>query len=239
MTTEWAVPWRPHCLLTYALELEDDFRLYHQLRTFPPLPNVPDIGFRAWSTYVTQVEQLQLYESTPNHGAKGLADWVSITEQYLLQQHPTPSFGSRESRGIWEKGKAAFWEQIQARLTMIQNQPAKAPGAIHGLNKALQHVQHHWLGDQTWGQFLDTHQHWLQYRDDRTFELMQQTVQHQLEAAQQHSREESSLQYAEWIRQGETKRLKGLFRSLKASELSWQKALPEHSNGRPHEAPDE
>ena len=236
MTTEWAVPWRPHCLLTYALELEDDFRLYHQLRSFPPLPNVPDIGFRAWSTYVSQVEHLQLYECTPNTGAQGLADWVSITEQYLLQQHPWAPQGRASSLttqhlpmvpakagGIWKKGKAAFWEQIQARLSLIQHQPAKAPGAIQGLNKALQHVQHHWLGDQTWGQFLDTHHHWVQYRDDRTFELLQQTVQHQLEAAQQQSREESSLQYAEWIKQGETKGLKGLFRSLKASELSWQR----------------
>ena len=163
MTTEWAVPWRPHCLLTYALELEDDFRLYHQLRSFLPLPNVPDIGFRAWSTYVSQVEQLQLYESSPNTGAQSLADWVSITEQYLLQQHPWAAQGrasnmttqhlslvAAKAGGIWKKGKAAFWEQIQARLNLIQNQPAKAPGAIHGLNKALQRVQHHWLGDQTW-----------------------------------------------------------------------------------------
>ena len=88
MTTDWAVPWRAHCLVTYALELEDDFRLYHQLRTFPPLPTIPDIGFRAWSTYVTQVEDLILYESTQNQSARGLADWVSVTEQYLLQQHP-------------------------------------------------------------------------------------------------------------------------------------------------------
>ena len=66
MTTEWAVPWRPHCLVTYAVELEEDFRNYNQLRTVPPLPHVPDIGFRAWSTYVTQVEDLTLYESTPN-----------------------------------------------------------------------------------------------------------------------------------------------------------------------------
>ena len=71
MTTEWAIPWRPHCLVTYALELEDDFRKYHQLRTFPPLPNILDIGFRAWSTYVTQVEDLVLYESPPNEGARG------------------------------------------------------------------------------------------------------------------------------------------------------------------------
>ena len=56
MTTDWAVPWRPHCLVTYAFELDDDFRKYNQLRSFPPLPNVPDIGFRAWSTYVSQVE---------------------------------------------------------------------------------------------------------------------------------------------------------------------------------------
>ena len=73
------------------------------------------------------------------------------------------------------------------------------------------------------GFFLDTYHHWVQYKDDRTFDLLQQTVQHQLEAAQHQSREESCLQYAEWIRQGESKGLKGLFRSLKASELSWQR----------------
>ena len=236
MTTDWAVPWRPHCLVTYALELGGDFRLYHQLRTFPPLPNIPDIGFRAWSAYVTQVEDLTLYESTPNQSARGLADWVSVTEQYLLQQHPWTPQGRAsnlttqyqplvpaKSGGMWKKGKAAYWEQIQARLNLIQNQPTKAPGAIKGLNQALQQVQHHWIGDQTWAQFLDTQQHWQQYRDDRTFELLQHTVQHQLEEAQQQNREESCLQYAEWIRQGETKGLRGLFRSLKASELSWQR----------------
>ena len=40
---------------------------------------------------------------------------------------------------------------------------------------------------------------------------MQQKVQHQLEEAQKQSTEESCLQYAEWIKQGETKGLKGLF----------------------------
>ena len=190
-------------------------------RTFPPLPHVPDIGF------IAQVEDLTLYESTPNQSARGLADWVSITEQYLLQQHPWAPQGRAsnlttqyqplvpaKSGGMWKKGKAAYWEQIQARLNLIQNQPNKAPGAIKGLNQALQQVQHH---------FLDTQQHWQQYRDERTFELLQHTVQHQLEEAQQQNREESHLQYAEWIRQGEAKRLKGLFRSLKASELSWQR----------------
>ena len=118
MTTEWAVPWRPHCLVTYALELEDDFRLYHQLRTFPPLPNVPDIGFRAWSTYVTQVEDPALCDSTENQSARGLADWVSVTEQYLLQQRPWAQGRASnlttqyqplvpaKSGGMWKKGKA-------------------------------------------------------------------------------------------------------------------------------------
>ena len=177
-----------------------------------------------------------LYESPPNEAARGLANWVSATEQYLLQQHPWAPQGRAanlttqhqplvptKAGGIWKKGKAAYWEQIQARLNLIEHQPAKAPGAIKGLNLALHQVQHHWLGDQTRAQFMDTKQHWLQYRDERTFELMKQTVQHQLDAAQTQSREESCLQYAEWIRQGETKGLRGLFRSLKASELSWQR----------------
>ena len=62
MTTEWAAPWRPHCLVTYALELPDDFRNYNQLRTFPALQELPAPGFRPWTTYVSQVEDLMLYK---------------------------------------------------------------------------------------------------------------------------------------------------------------------------------
>ena len=74
--------------MTYALELDEDFRHSNQLRTFPTLPTVPDIEFRPWSTYVSQVEDLTLYDTIPNQAARSLADWISITEQYLLHQHP-------------------------------------------------------------------------------------------------------------------------------------------------------
>ena len=112
---------------------------------------------------------------------------MGTTRQSIQFDHPIPA----KSGGMWKKGTAAYREQIQARLNLIQNQPTKAPGAIKGLNQALQQVQHHWIGDQTWAQFLVTQQHWQQYRDDRTFELLQHTVQHQLEEAQQQNREES------------------------------------------------
>ena len=125
MSTEWAVPWRPHCLVTYALELPDDFRNYNQLRTFPALPDRPTPGFRPWTTYVTQVEEVLLYDTMPNQSAKSLADWVSITEQYLLQQHPWAPQGrasnlqaeykpltSPKAGPIWKKGKPAYWEQL-------------------------------------------------------------------------------------------------------------------------------
>ena len=163
MTTEWAVPWRPHCLLTYAFELDDDLRRYHQLRSFPPLPNVPDIGLRAWSTYVSQVEDILLYDTEPNKGARGIADWVSITEPYLLQQHPWAPQGRAanlavqhqplvpaKSGGLWKKGKPAYWEQLQARLNIIQHQPNQAKGATRGFLKAIQDAPHHWTGDPTW-----------------------------------------------------------------------------------------
>lgn len=52
---------------------------------------------------------------------------------------------------------------------------------------------------------------------------MQHTIQHQLTQALEQSRTEGQLQYAAWIRQGEAKGLRGLFRNLKASELAWQR----------------
>ena len=66
-------------------------------------------------------------------------------------------------------------------------------------------------------------QHWHQHKDPRTLELMQHTIQHQLTQALEQSRTEGQLQYAAWIRQGEAKGLRGLFRNLKASELAWQR----------------
>ena len=67
---------------------------------------------------------------------KGLADWVSITEQYLLQQHSWAAQGRAsnlqavhqpltpsKAGPMWKKGKPAYWEQLQARLNIIQHQP--------------------------------------------------------------------------------------------------------------------
>ena len=75
---------------------------------------------------------------------------MSITEQYLLQQHAWAPQGrasnlavqhqplvQAESGAIWKKGKPAFWEQLQARLTIIQNQPAQAKGEQHGFQGGI------------------------------------------------------------------------------------------------------
>ena len=236
MTTEWAVPWRPHCLVTYALELPDDFRNYNQLRTFPALPDRPNPGFRPWTTYVTQVEEVLLYDTMPNQPAKQLADWVSVTEQYLLQQHPWAPQGrasnlqaeykpltSPKAGPIWKKGKPAYWEQLQVRLSHIQHHEHPSQGTIKGFLKATESAPKHWIGEPAWAQFLDMTQHWTHHRDPRTLELMQHTIQHPLTQALEQSRTEGQLQYAAWIRQGEAKGLRCLFRTLKASELAWQR----------------
>ena len=38
LTTQWAVPWRPHALLTLHLNLEAATREFRQVQYFPPLP---------------------------------------------------------------------------------------------------------------------------------------------------------------------------------------------------------
>ena len=73
----------------------------------------------------------------------------------------------------------------------------------------------------SWGQFLDTCHHWHQYRDNHAAELLQHTMQHQLQEAQQAANDEAHLQYKTWLQQGHAKGLKGLFRSLKSSEVPW------------------
>ena len=46
ITTEWAVPWRPHTLLKLQFDIEAATKLYRQMPYYPPLPKVPDIDFR-------------------------------------------------------------------------------------------------------------------------------------------------------------------------------------------------
>ena len=87
----------------------------------------------------------------------------------------------------------------------------------------IRHAHRHWVGAPTWGQLLDASHHWHRYRDPHAAELLLQTISHQLQEAQQQANEETSLQHKQWLQEGYHKGLKGLFRSLKSSELAWER----------------
>ena len=88
LTTDWAVPWRPHALITLHLNIEAATKEYRQIQYYPPLPATPDIDFRPWTSYQTQAYEIELYGIPPNEQAQKWADWISCTKQYLLQEHP-------------------------------------------------------------------------------------------------------------------------------------------------------
>ena len=235
LTTDWAVPWRPHALLTLTFDVEAATREYRQIQQFPALPKVPDIDFRPWTTYQSQAHELCLYDNPTNEAAQHWADWISKTEQYVLQEHPWAAQGRGANlRAItkpllpigptrtWRKGRPAYWEQLRARFQLAIKQPAEAQhGPVKGFMKMIKDVQKHWQGPPTWGQFLDTTYHWHKYRDPHAADLMEHTMTHQHKEAQQQANDESMLQYQEWLLTGQQKGLKGLFRSLKTSEMAW------------------
>lgn len=95
-----------------------------------------------------------------------------------------PSTSHSHRGGLWRKGKPAYWEQLRVRLHQAMNQSNQHRlKAEAGSRRALQDVQRHWLGDPAWALFLDTCYHWLQFKDDRTADLMEQTMSHQLQRA--------------------------------------------------------
>ena len=78
-----------HCSRSnLTLKQQPVTREYRQIQNFPPLPKVPDIDFRPWSTYQSQAYELYLYGNPTNEAAQPWADWISKPEQYLLQEHP-------------------------------------------------------------------------------------------------------------------------------------------------------
>ena len=237
LLTEWSVPSRPHALLKLKLDLEAATREYRQMPYFPPMPKVPDIDFRPWTTYQSQAQVVELCGIPPNKPAQAWAAWLSKTEQYLLQENPWAAQGrgyqlqvvtkplvSQRKPHTWRKGRPAFWEQLRAVLQLALQQPATTShGPVQGYMQRIRHAHRHWVGAPTWVQFLDASHHWHRYRDPHAAELLLQTIHHQLQEAQQEAHEETALQYRQWLQEGYQKGLKGLFRSLKSSELAWER----------------
>ena len=124
----------------------------------------------------------------------------------------------------WRKGRPAFWEQLRAILQLAMQQPTTSQaGPVQGFMSRIRHAHRHWVGAPTWAQFLDTCHHWHRFRDPHAADLMLQTIGHQLQETQQAATDEVTLQYRQWLQEGYQKGLKGLFRSLKSSELAWER----------------
>ena len=107
--------WHRLTLVTLNFEIDAAIRIYRQPCPSLPMPRTPDIDFRPWSAYTSQATAIQLYDIEPNKEAQSLADWVSITEQYLLQEHPWQPQG----RGYWVIPAA---RQTTCRTTVAQRQ---------------------------------------------------------------------------------------------------------------------
>ena len=116
----------------------------------------------------------------------------------------------------------------------------RAKGPVKGFMHMIKDVHQHWMGPPSWAQLLDTCHHWHQYRDPRAADLITQTLQHQLQEAQQAANEETTLQYRQWLQTGYNKGPRGLFRSLKSSELAWERPyrtipMPQRMDQRLHD----
>lgn len=122
------------------------------------------------------------------------------------------------------KKRPAYWEQLQVRFQCAQQQPPpRRGGPTKGFAQAIQDPHKHWTGTPTWGQLLDTCHHWQKHRDPHAATLIQHTIAHQQQAAQEAAHDEAHLQYKEWLLQGQAKGLRGLFRNLKSSEIAWER----------------
>ena len=212
LTTEWAIPWRPHALLTYHFNIEEAAKEYRQIQYFPPLPATSDIDFRPWTTYKSTAYELDLYGNPANDTAQKWAD-------YLLQEHPWAAQGRGSSLRAchkplapcntvttWKRGRPAFWEQLKGRFQLALKQPPQQlRGPTKGFTQAIADVPKRWVGTPTWGQFLDTchhwhkYSHWHKYRDGHAADLVRHTIDHQLQQAHQAANDENQLQYKAWL----------------------------------------
>ena len=132
------------------------------------------------------------------------------------------AFGSNQNRPNLEKRQACIFGTAEGEIPSGP-EANRTGGPVKGFAQATKDVHKHWVGPPTWGQFMDTRHHWHKYRDPRAADLMQQTMSHQHQEAQQAAHEEGMPQYKEWLQQGQQKGLRGLFRSLKSSEVAWER----------------
>ena len=183
VTTEWAVPWRPHALLTLHLDIEAATKDYRQIQYFPPLPATPDIDFGHGPP--TSHKPMN-----PTSTAMGRLDIphraVPPTRASMISARPRSQPTSCHQATGCTKVRRHLEERqgciLGAATGPLQSctEATSQPRRLHGCHQ----------GPPTWGRFLDTCHHWHQYRDPHAADLLQHTIQHQLQEAQQVANEE-------------------------------------------------
>ena len=132
LTTDWAIPWRPHALLNYHFNIEEATKEYRQIQYL-------GVVYRAVSPPRASL-------GSPRPGSKPQGD---------LQAAGTKHHGDHlETRWF------AYGEQLKIRFQLALKQPPQqAKGPTMGFMQAIHDAPKHWVGPPTWGQFLDTCHH--------------------------------------------------------------------------------
>ena len=223
----WEVPRKPHCALTLQLNCTTGALPVQQLQRFllHQLPN-------NWTTYYEDDGPFEIMGQIITGLGPDFARWATQTEKYLCQtlQKPTAGRGSMirlyhaplinsSKPQVWKKGSAGYWEKMGVRINVAQRK--RRPGVLHDLrqlDRLPQHASKH----------LDQH-HFFEKLTQWTFGAetdpaeLQDTVHQEQELAQQQLLSSTNHEFREWFEKAHNKGLRGLFRSLRQKDHSWQR----------------
>ena len=235
LTIDWECPWKPHGVLQVWRDNAGSRCCYPQMDSFPALPQPNEEYQIHWEQFhaVTHEDFLQ---QELNAMGKNVAQWASISEQYLLQNMPEGREGRGRNvqvaekplkifhkTGKWRRAHWIYWQRFEDLVS--QKNITHSERWKMRVQQLQQTVETHWPEDQHshLALFQSQLQQWLLTEMDHCpQELIEQIVQRRVDA-QTSAMQADTLHYKEWLQAGLQKGCKGICKALRGVEMQWQR----------------
>ena len=232
LQVQWEVPFKPHGMLVMSIEQEVKELQVAQLIKYPPIPRLEFVR-KKWEECEQSVQVEVLDDHVTNVDQK-YGEWSAQAEAFVSQNMP----GAKQGRGVridieykplvdgvknwvWKRGSLAYWGQFHSRITAGMNSKGiNGKGRVH-IEQMLWQVEKHWVTQDNVEGFKERVQSLIWHWEEHEANLVMCQIEASEEEIKRTTLEEETDQYRQWLKSGEAKGLRSLFRSLSKEQAAY------------------
>ena len=232
LQVQWEVPFKPHGMLMMSIEQEVIELQVAQLIKYPPIPRLEFVR-KKWEECEQSV-QVEVLEDHISNVDQKYGEWSAQAEAFVSQNMP----GAKQGRGVridieykplvdgvknwvWKRGSLAYWSQFHSRITAGMNwKGVNGKGRLH-IEQMLWQVEKHWVTQDDVEAFKERVQSIIWHWNEHEANLVMCQIEASEEEIKRTTLEEETDQYRQWLKSGEAKGLRSLFRSLSKEQAAY------------------